>query len=58
MNEQEEEDVLNEQEEEDVLKVTWRSRVYGEIEYSLELVEMEETVRHSGDKQLIESWLN
>ena len=49
---------MNEQEEEDVLKVTWRSRVYGEIEYSLELVEMEETVRHSGDKQLIESWLN
>ena len=32
--------------------------MYGEIEYSLELVEMEETVRLSGDKQLIESWLN
>lgn len=29
-----------------------------EIEHSSELVEMEETVRHSGDKHLIESWLN
>lgn len=32
--------------------------MHGEREFGLELVEMEKTVRNSGDKRLMESWLN
>lgn len=47
----------HEKEEEDILKVTMKEGTRRN-KLGLNLVEVEKTVRHSGDNYLIETWLN